>query len=130
MEGTALAANTATYMIGIVDDDGNVREAMCGLLRSRGYAVLAFESAMALLASAALPRLDCIVSDVHMPVMNGLEMQDALRRAGHRTPLVMMTAFPHLLMRRRALEGGASCFLSKQAPPQELLDSIEAALGA
>ncbi len=129
MEETALAANTTSYMIGIVDDDGNVRAAMSGLLRSQGYAVQAFESAMALLASASLPQLDCIVSDVQMPVMNGLEMQDALRRAGYRTPLVMITAFPHPHMHRRALAGGANCFLSKQVLPQELLDSIAAALG-
>ena len=122
-----MAANTL-YTIGIVDDNQQMRDAMCGVLRAHGYQVLAFDSARALLSSASLAQFDCIVSDLQMPDMNGLEMQDALRLAGHRMPLIMVTAFPDPAMRLRALQGGARAFLGKPLQARELIQCIEAAV--
>lgn len=118
------------YTIAIVDDNQDVRDAIHGLVRSYGHVALVFDSASALLASPVLEHCACIVSDVQMPDMSGLEMQEALRAAGWSTPLVFVTGFPDTKLRQRAFDGGASCFLSKPFNANELIHCIEHAMGA
>ncbi|CDG83160.1 response regulator transcription factor [Janthinobacterium agaricidamnosum] len=116
------------YTIAIVDDNHDVREALLGLLRSYGHVALVFDSAAALLASPALEHCACIVSDVQMPDMNGLEMQAALQAAGRDTPLVFFTAFPDPAIRQRALDAGATCFLNKPFDVRALIACIGKAM--
>lgn len=115
--------------IAIVDDDVQVRVALASLLRSYGYQARAYESGPALLASPALDDYDCVVSDLQMPGMNGIELLEQLRRQGSALPLIMMTAFPEEALRRRALQGGALCFLSKPFEANDLIRCLRHAHG-
>lgn len=112
--------------IAIVDDDDAVRVGLSSLLRSYGYAAQAFESAPALLGAggAALDRFHCVITDLQMPGMSGIELLEELRRRGCTLPLILMTAFPEAALRKRALQGGACCFLSKPFDANQLLDCL------
>ncbi|USX24846.1 response regulator [Oxalobacteraceae bacterium OTU3CINTB1] len=109
--------------IAIVDDDAAVRVGLSSLLRSYGYAAQAFDSAQALLAEGAdaLGQFHCVITDLQMPGMSGIELLEALRREGSTLPLILMTAFPEAALRKRALQGGAACFLSKPFDASQLL---------
>ena len=109
--------------IAIVDDDDAVRVGLSSLLRSYGYAAQAFDSAQALLDAGAdaLGRFHCVITDLQMPGMSGIELLEALRRQGSTLPLILMTAFPEAALRKRALQGGAACFLSKPFDASQLL---------
>lgn len=115
--------------IAIVDDDDAVRVGLSSLLRSYGYAAQAFESARALLdaGGAALDRFHCVITDLQMPGMSGIELLEELRRQGKALPLILMTAFPEAALRKRALQGGASCFLSKPFDAHQLLGCLRSA---
>ncbi len=115
--------------VAVVDDNRDVREAIGGVLRSRGYQVQLFGTAAALLSSAMLAQFDCIVSDVQMPGMSGLELLEALRLAQQCTPLVLMTALADRSTQQRALAGGAYCLLAKPFPVEQLANCVMAALG-
>ena len=84
----------APSLITVVDDDVSVRESMSSLLRSVGHAVKVFGSAEELVASAALDQTDCVITDVRMPGMSGLELQRRLARSHPRLPVILMTAIP------------------------------------
>jgi FixJ family two-component response regulator len=116
--------------IAIVDDDDAVRVALSSLLRSYGYTADAYDSAYALLAAGGLATYHCIVTDLQMPGMSGIELLEQLRRQGNQLPLILMTAFPEAALRKRALQGGASCFLSKPFEADELLRCLRQAGGA
>ena len=115
--------------IAIVDDDEAVRVGLSSLLRSYGYAAHAYDSAQALLGGGALDQCDCIITDLQMPGMSGIELLEQLRRQGNALPLILMTAFPEAALRKRALQGGASCFLSKPFDASELLRCLRQAGG-
>lgn len=110
--------------IAIVDDDEAVRVGLSSLLRSYGYAAQAYDSAQALLAGAALAQCHCIITDLQMPGMSGIELLEQLRRQGNTLPLILMTAFPEEALRKRALQGGACCFLSKPFEASQLLGCL------
>lgn len=112
-------------IVAIVDDDSGVRGSLNSLLRSAGIESKSFESAEDLLAYEELDTLGCIVSDLHMPGMDGLELQRELSRRAWPGPLIIMTAYPTDAARERALEGGAEAFLVKPVDPDQLLDTIE-----
>ena len=116
--------------IAIVDDDEAVRVGLRSLLRSYGYNAQAYESALALLASCALGDYHCIVTDLQMPGMSGIELLEQLRRTGNSLPLILMTAFPEPALCKRALNSGASCFLSKPFEANELLRCLNQASGS
>jgi FixJ family two-component response regulator len=116
--------------IAIVDDDDSVRIALSSLLRSYGYTADAYDSAYALLAAGGLADYHCILTDLQMPGMSGIELLEQLRRQGSQLPLILMTAFPEAALRKRALQGGASCFLSKPFEANELLRCLRQASGA
>jgi FixJ family two-component response regulator len=116
------------YLIAIVDDDESVRVALGGLMKAVGYDSEVFASAEAFLRSGRARTTTCIIADVQMPGMSGLDLQDQLNRDGHRIPFIFMTAFPSEQVRARALAGGAVCFLSKPFAEADLLAGIDRGL--
>jgi FixJ family two-component response regulator len=115
-------------LIAVVDDDASIRLATDSLLRSRGYSVRTFESASAFLQSAELNDTSCVITDVRMPVMGGIELQAVLRARGFTVPFIFITAFPEGLVRTQAMNGGATCFLTKPFGAPTLIKHVEAAL--
>ena len=115
-------------VISIVDDDPSVRVATYNLVRSFGYAVHTFASAEAFLGSPQRSQTSCVIADVDMPAMSGLEMQTHLRARGSGVPFVFITALSDASVRARAFEGGASAFLTKPFDETALIRCIEAAL--
>jgi FixJ family two-component response regulator len=124
------ARKSGLVLIAVVDDDASIRVATDSLLRSRGYSVCTFESAGDLLQSAELNQVACVITDVRMPVMGGIELQASLRAQGHTVPFVFITAFPEGAARTRAMNGGAACFLTKPFDGPTLIKFVEAALGS
>jgi FixJ family two-component response regulator len=117
-------------VISVVDDDASIRAAADSLLRSRGYSVGTFASAAEFLASRQLDETSCVITDVRMPDMSGVELQTALRNQGCSTPFIFITAFPAESARQRALHDGAVCFLSKPFDAPTLIRCVEEALAA
>jgi FixJ family two-component response regulator len=115
-------------MIAIVDDDESVRIAMGGMVESFGYSPVTFESADQFLKSDKLPDASCLILDVQMPGMNGLDLYNALISSGRRIPTIFVTAFPDPRVRERALKAGGLCFLSKPFGRSDLLGCIQTAL--
>lgn len=114
-------------LIAIVDDDPGVRGSVDSLLRSAGMEGLGFATAEELLDFASPERLDCIVTDLHMPGLSGIELQEELTRRHWQKPLILMTAYPTTAAREKAMTCGACEFLAKPIDPDALLDAIEAA---
>jgi len=115
--------------IAVVDDDTSIRAAADSLLRSRGYAVLTFQSAAEFLQSPELSGTSCVITDVRMPVMGGIELQAILRAQGCTVPFIFITAFPEGMARTQAMNGGATCFLTKPFDAPTLIKYVELALG-
>ena len=109
--------------ISIIDDDSEVRGSLTSLLRSAGYRVRTFDSAETFLAHNANDSA-CLLTDLHMPGMDGLELQAQLHRLGCSIPVIVMTAFPTKEAQARALDGGAVAFLTKPLDPELLLDKL------
>jgi len=100
-------------IVSIVDDDASVRAAIESLVRSLGFVAFAFESADDFLRSPRVDDSACLITDVQMPGMNGLELQDRLITKGSRIPIIFITAFPEQTIRSRAQAGGALACLEK-----------------
>ena len=115
-------------VISIIDDDPSVRTATARLLRSMGFSVYAFASAQEFLSSPQLRQTSCVIADVQMPGMSGVELQEYLTAHDHGMPVIFITAFPHERVRERAMKGGAVCFLSKPFDEPQLLECVERAL--
>jgi FixJ family two-component response regulator len=115
-------------VISVIDDDASVRAATNNLLSSHGYLVHAFASAEEFLQSARLDDSSCVIADVQMPVMSGLDLLTHLRAQGYAAPFIFITAFPEESVRSRALKAGATCFLAKPFAAPELITCVEAAL--
>jgi FixJ family two-component response regulator len=115
-------------MISIIDDDLSVRQATDGLVRSLGYRAATFASAEDYLQSDRMNETSCVIADVQMPGLSGVELQSLLIARGHRTPMIFITAFPEEKVRRRALEAGAIGFLSKPFDEELLIEYLETAL--
>jgi FixJ family two-component response regulator len=111
----------------IVDDDESIRRAARRLIKSYGLPVATFTSAEDFLASGRLDETACLVLDVNMPGLSGLELQSQLVAGGHRIPIVFITAYTDETMRSRALKAGAFCYLIKPFEENELLDCIHRA---
>jgi len=117
-------------VIAVVDDDESFRRATMSFIRSLGYAVLQFASAEAFLKSDGLHDAHCLISDVQMPGMNGIELQDKLIAQGYRLPIIFVTAFPEMKARAQALAAGAIGFLAKPFSDEELITCLDRALAA
>ena len=115
-------------VISIIDDDLMVRESTADLIISLGYQALTFDSGEQFLASGCLKDTACIITDLHMPGLNGLDLQNRLLAEGHRTPIIFITAYPKEAARSRALTAGAVAFLSKPFEESALISSLETAL--
>jgi FixJ family two-component response regulator len=120
----------AVHLISIVDDDESVREALCGLLRSVGFAVNAFASAEEFLVSDQLRSAECLVLDVRMPGMGGLELQRQLVAGHYEIPVILITAHEEEGMRARALRRGVEAVLIKPFSEEAILSAIHSALSA
>jgi FixJ family two-component response regulator len=112
-------------MISVIDDDESVRFAVENLVSSVGHEVRTFASAESFLASEAAGRTTCLISDVQMPGMQGLELQELLLAKGCDLPIIFITAFPDPVVRQRALSAGAVGFLGKPFEPDELIAILE-----
>jgi FixJ family two-component response regulator len=117
-------------MIAIVDDDESFRRATTSFVRSLGYGTAAFDSAEAFLKSDRINDADCVITDVQMPGMSGIEMQGRLIAQGHCLPIIFITAFPEIRVRAQALAGGAVGFLAKPFNDQGLIACLNQALAA
>ena len=115
-------------LISIVDDDESVRDAVQTLLESTGRRTVAFASAEQFLASSAVYASDCLILDLCMPGIGGLELQQRLRDAGSRIRIIMLTAHPSKVARARALAAGVAAFFAKPFQPDVLLEAVEASL--
>ena len=115
--------------IAIVDDDEDVRLALQTFFRSAGYEVRTFDSAEAFLASLHGGAPDCLITDLHMPGMEGLTLQEELNGLGRTFPIIVVTAYPSSDAEERSAELGASAFLSKPIDSEQLLRLVEADLG-
>jgi FixJ family two-component response regulator len=115
-------------MISIVDDDESVRDAAEDLLRSLGYGASAFASAEDFLQSGRVEDTSCLITDVHMPGLSGIELQSLLIAQGNRTPVIFMTANPEQSICAVAMNAGAVGVLSKPFKEQSLIDCLNTAL--
>jgi FixJ family two-component response regulator len=115
-------------VISIIDDDASVRVATNNLVRSLGYTVHTFASAEEFLRSAHLNDASCVIADVQMPAMSGVELQSVLLTQGHRVPFIFITAYPEETTRARAMKAGAIGFLAKPFDGGALIRCLDAAL--
>jgi FixJ family two-component response regulator len=115
-------------LIAIVDDDQPYRESMRKLIMLLGYTVEAFPSAADFLASHHLPETACLVADVHMPGMTGLDLHGHLVDAGYAIPTILVTAYPDDVVRDRALKAGIVCYLGKPVDDDYLERCLRSAL--
>ena len=120
---------TATAsMVFVVDDDPSVRKSLTRLIGSAWYAVEAFASAREFLARERYPGSSCLVLDVRMPGLTGLDLQEALAGAGRRMSIVFVTGHGDISMSVKAMKGGAVDFLTKPVDDKDLLAAIEQAV--
>jgi FixJ family two-component response regulator len=115
-------------LVSVVDDDESVRESLPDLLRQFGFAAEAFSSAEAFLESQVVGRTRCLVLDVAMPGMSGLDLQQELMRRQQEIPIVFISATGDPTVRPRVLAEGAVACLSKPFSETALLDALDAAL--
>ena len=123
-----MGAQRITKLIAIVDDDDLMRSALQGLLKSVGLPAQAFASAEEFLKSGQQHQVGCLVADIRMPGMSGLELQAKLNADHCRIPTIFITAHGDARMRMQALRAGAVEFLAKPFDNEVLLESVRAAL--
>jgi FixJ family two-component response regulator len=115
-------------LVSVVEDDQFFRDSMRRLMRSLGHSVEAFPSAADFLASPRLGETACLIADVHMPAMTGLELYRHLIGAGYAIPTILVTAYPDDDVRARALNDGVVCYLRKPVDEKHLMRCLRAAL--
>jgi FixJ family two-component response regulator len=115
-------------VISIVDDDESVRESTADLIRSMGFDTKSFPRAESFLRSRTIGRTACLIADVRMPGMTGIELHDRLVGTGNAIPTILITAYPNDRDRAQAMRSGVICYLSKPFGEAELLSCIHAAL--
>jgi len=115
-------------LVAIIDDDESVRLGLGALVRSLGWTVRLFSSAEEYLEACNACNAGCVVSDVQMPGMSGIELQELLAARGGCPPFIIMTAFPQEALRKRAERAGAICFLTKPFDSGAIIACLETAL--
>lgn len=118
----------STYVVVAVDDDRRVRESVQSVLESAGYATETFETAELFLASGAVARARCVILDVRLPGMDGLELQRRIRDERLELPVIFVTAHDDDEIRQQALDDGAEAFVVKPFDAADLLALIEVAV--
>ena len=116
------------HVIAIVDDDELAREGTIALVKSMGFVAKAFERAEDFLKSDCLHSSSCLIADVLMPGMTGIELHNRLVEAGNITPTILITSFPNDRDRAHALQAGAICYLAKPFDGEDLLARVRSAL--
>jgi FixJ family two-component response regulator len=116
------------HLISVVDDDESTRKSTTLLIESFGFQAAGFESAESLLKSRQLQETSCLLIDVRMPGMNGMQLQNHLAAAGYKIPIIFITAYDDRESRRRAMQAGAVAFLEKPFTDELLLQAIHSAL--
>jgi FixJ family two-component response regulator len=119
---------TGKLLISVVDDDESVREATKGLMQSLGYRSAAFPSAEDFLQSREVSTTACLIADVNMPGMSGLDLHRQLSTPGKPFPTILITAYPDERVREGALNAGVICYLSKPFEEGDLLTCLSSAL--
>jgi FixJ family two-component response regulator len=114
--------------VAVVDDDEGFASALERRFRLLGFEVSTYSSAEVFLASTALPRPDCLVLDVQLGAMSGLDLQRRLSELGARAPIIFVTAFDSPAIRNEAEQGGCSAFFLKPVPTKLLLEAINKAV--
>jgi FixJ family two-component response regulator len=114
-------------LISIVDDDQAFGDSMRRLLKSLGYTVAVFPSAAEFLASPKFAATACLVADIHMPAMTGVELYRHLKEAGHVIPTILVTAYPNDSLRERMLTQGVECYLRKPLEEADLIGCLRCA---
>ena len=115
-------------LVSVVEDDRFFRDSMGRLMRSLGYTVEAFPSAADFLASPRLAETACLIADVHMPAMTGIQLYRHLIDAGRAIPTILVTAHPNDADRASALNDGVVCYLRKPVDEQHLMRCLRTAL--
>jgi FixJ family two-component response regulator len=115
-------------LVSVVEDDRFFRESMRRLMRSLGYAVEAFSSAADFLASPRLVETACLIADVHMPAMTGVELHRHLIKVGYAIPTILVTAYPNDADRARALSDGVVGYLGKPIKEERLIQCLDSVL--
>lgn len=129
MRQTASAADAASNpLVLVVDDDEHIREALCELLRSVGIEALCFASTRDLLEARLPDRPGCLILDIRLPGVSGLELQAQLARNGNPIPIIFMTGYGDIPMTVQAMKAGAVDFLTKPFRDQDMLDAVAAAV--
>jgi FixJ family two-component response regulator len=117
-----------SLVVSVVEDDGSFRESMSMLLCSFGYSVEVFRSAVDFLASPRISDTACLIADVNMPEMTGIELYQRLVYTGRAIPTILVTAYPNDVDRARALNDGVVCYLRKPVDDEHLIGCLRAAL--
>ena len=125
-----MASQRGAKVVAIVDDDESVRSALLSTMKAADLPARAFESAEKYLASEEQDETGCLIADIRMPGMSGLELQERLEAEHRHIPIVFISAHGDEEMRLRALRGGAVEFLAKPFDRKVLLDCVRAALGS
>ena len=116
-------------MITIVDDDESVRDGIVDLVTAMGFDAQAFARADQFLRSSRVDRTSCLITDIRMPGMSGLDLLDRLAASGREIPTIMITAFPTEAERARARQAGVICYLVKPFDEAQLVACISASIG-
>jgi FixJ family two-component response regulator len=116
-------------LVVVVDDDESVRESLPDLLKEFGFEVLSFSSAEEFLASGGVDRTNCLLLDIAMPGMSGVELQKELKNRGHKIPIIFITAQKGESVRKRVLEQGAVEILLKPFSDTALREALSQAIG-
>jgi FixJ family two-component response regulator len=126
--GNKKVTHLPKLVVSVVDDDLSVRETIDHLLRLLGYATASFASAEDFLSSGRVHDTSCLIADVHLPGMSGVDLQRRLTSDGHRIPVIFITACPDEAISARVLGRGALCYLSKPLEQQSLIAWLDQAL--
>ena len=125
---TRLLGNAEEPIVFVVDDDSAMREALKSLLQSVGFQVTLFDSAQGLMQSELPDVPSCIVLDIRLPRVSGLDFQDELAKAGIQVPIIFVTGYGDIQMSVKAMKAGAVDFLTKPFRDQDLLDAVSTAI--
>jgi len=116
------------YLIAVVDDDPGILRSLQNLLESADHAARLFASAEALLESECLAEIDCLISDIDMPLMDGFELLRTVRAARPKLPIILITGYPEMLNRLPSIAPGHYRLFKKPFNGQELLAAVDSAL--
>lgn len=126
--GTKTEAVPRASLVAIVDDDESVRLATESLVKSLGHSTASFDSAEAFLSSTAIDSVACVITDIKMPGMTGVQLQSVLLTQGRQLPVIFMTAYPEPHVRDQTMAAGAFGFLSKPFDSADMITCLAAAL--